>query len=147
MAAVAGIGIAAAIAIPAYQDYTIRAQVSEGLNLAAATRAAVAESWTETGEPPADRAAAGLTPGAADSEGAYVAAVDVVDAEIVIQYGNLAHPTIAGQTLILTPYATQDETIVWRCGYAAPPPGSTAIGAETVGGTTIDSQHLPSGCR
>src|SRR5574339_394126 len=50
-------GILAAIAIPAYQDYTIRAQVTEGLNLAGAAKAAVAETWLSTGAVPANRTA------------------------------------------------------------------------------------------
>ena len=47
MIVVAIIGILAAIAIPAYQDYTIRSQVTEGLNLAGAAKAAVAESYSQ----------------------------------------------------------------------------------------------------
>lgn len=147
MAAVAAVGIAAAIAMPAYQDYTIRAQVSEGLNLAAGPRSAVAAAWTETGQAPADRAAAGMTPDGGDTQGAYVAGLDVVDGEIVIRYGNQAHAMIAGTTLTLTPYATEDGSIEWRCGYAAPPAGGEAIGSVSVGGTTIGPQYLPSACR
>ena len=55
MIVVAIIGILAAIAIPAYQDYTIRSQVTEGLTLAAAAKAAVSESFANTGQAPADR--------------------------------------------------------------------------------------------
>ena len=57
------VGILAAIAIPAYQDYTIRAQVSEGLNLAAGPKAAVAEAYSRsTRAAPVDRSEAGLSP-------------------------------------------------------------------------------------
>ena len=54
------VGMVAAIAIPAYQDYTIRAQVTEGLNLASAPKAAVAEYYAQHGEWPLDAEAAGL---------------------------------------------------------------------------------------
>ncbi len=63
------VAILAAIAIPAYQDYTIRAQVSEGLNLAAAAKVAVAESLLEKHEVPVDRSEAGLSPAATDTSG------------------------------------------------------------------------------
>ncbi len=60
MIVVAIIGILAAIAIPAYQDYTIRAQVSEGLTLAAGAKTAVSEYFLERGAWPTDNATAGL---------------------------------------------------------------------------------------
>ena len=60
MIVVAIIGILAAIAMPAYQDYTIRAQVSEGLTLAAAAKAAVAEFYANKGKWPSDNSAAGM---------------------------------------------------------------------------------------
>ena len=65
MIVVAIIGILAAIAIPAYQDYTIRSQVTEGLNLAGAVKAAVAETYADRGAWPADNLEAGIVDDAA----------------------------------------------------------------------------------
>ena len=60
MIVVAIIGILAAIAIPAYQDYLIRSQVTEGLTMAAAAKASVAEYFANLGSFPADNAKAGM---------------------------------------------------------------------------------------
>jgi type IV pilus assembly protein PilA len=142
------VGILAAVAIPAYQDYTIRAQVSEGLNLAADVRAAVAEDFAREGSPPTDRSDAGMAPDPETTSGLYVAAVDVTDGAITIAYGNAANAALYGQTLTLTPYETADGALVWRCGYAAEPEGARLLGAG--GGdaaTTIEPRYLPSACR
>ncbi len=61
MIVVAIIGILAAIAIPAYQDYTIRSQLTEGLNLAGAVETGVAEYFANTGSFPTDNSSLGLT--------------------------------------------------------------------------------------
>ncbi len=82
MIVVAIIGILAAIAIPAYQDYTIRAQVSEGISLASGAKTAVAEFYQNNGDMPTDNDVAGIE-ASATIFGKYVNSVEVarVDAD------------------------------------------------------------------
>ena len=147
MIVVAIIGILAAIAIPAYQDYTIRAQVSEGMNLAAAAKAAVAETYLNKGTAPVDRTAAGMTPAITDTSGKYVSSVAVGQGAITIQYGNEAHLNIAGKTLSITPYVTPDQSVAWQCGLAKVPNGTILMPGGAAGATNVDSRYLPSACR
>jgi type IV pilus assembly protein PilA len=147
MIVVAIIGILAAIAIPAYQDYTIRAQVTEGLNLAGAAKAAISETFQQTGTWPADNVAAGLG-AAANIQGKYVASVTVAGGGITIAYGNQANTTIAGQTLGLRPALSANNDVAWVCGRAATPGGTTLVAAST--GTTsagMLAKYLPATCR
>jgi type IV pilus assembly protein PilA len=149
MIVVAIIGILAAIAIPAYQDYTIRAQVSEGMSLAAAAKTAVAETFLNRGNAPANRTAAGMSANAVDTQGKYVASVEVTNGVITITYGKEAHTRISqggSNTLTLTPYMSTDQSVVWRCGNAPQPTPSLMTGATYVQ-PTIDPNFMPSACR
>jgi type IV pilus assembly protein PilA len=149
MIVVAIIGILAAIAIPAYQDYTIRAQVTEGLNMAAAAKAAVSETWMSTGNAPALRANAGMSANDTDTNGKYVDSVGVAAGEVVITFGNDANGAINGGTLVLTPYNSVDNSVSWACGNAnAPDDALGPIGANTnPAGTSILDRYLPANCR
>jgi len=126
---IAIIGILAAIAIPAYQDYTIRAQVSEGLNLSGAAKAAAAEYFRATGELATDNESAGLPP-ANTIAGNYVASVAVVSGNVVITYGKQAHAVINGKVLVMTPGTQSERVIVWSCS-----------------SQSIAPKHLPVACR
>jgi uncharacterized RDD family membrane protein YckC/Tfp pilus assembly major pilin PilA len=93
-----GIGILAAIAIPAYQDYTIRAQVAEGLTNAAPAKLAIAEAVADGGDPTQLQ----------DDElfaiqSRYVAAMDNRDGVLVITFGGQAHKSIANLSIELVP--------------------------------------------
>ena len=123
------IGVVAAVAIPAYQDYTIRAQISEGLVLAGGARAAVTETYQKTGRFPEDNASAGLPP--ADTLlGTYVAAVEVYSGDVFVAYGNEAHSIIRDAELVLSPSVDSQGNVDWSCG-----------------SNDIMKRHLPAACR
>lgn len=130
MIVVAIIGILAAIALPAYQDYIARSQVSDGLSLAGGAKAAVAEYKQVKGTYPANHAAAGL-PAATDIKGTYTASVTAGTngvITILIDSTN-AVTAISGKTVLVSPTSSLGS-ISWICK-----PG------------TIDGKYLPSSCR
>jgi type IV pilus assembly protein PilA len=148
MIVVAIIGILAAIAIPAYQDYTIRAQVSEGLSIAAGIKVDVVEAYRRTGAAPADRLEAGLSEDPTDTAGQYVASVDVVKGTIILTYGANANAALAGSVLAIQPYVMPDRSVAWRCGQGRVPDGAMPMDAGATRFTTdITTIYLPSACR
>ena len=130
MIVVAIIGILAAIAIPAYQDYTIRAQVSEGLNLAGGAKAAVTEYYQDQGAFPTTNAMAGVEASNL-IVGKYVTGVAVGGAGVItVTYGNDANTNIAGDSLTLTP-TDRTGSIEWACA----------------NGAGLQNKWLPAACR
>lgn len=163
MIVVAIIGILAAIAIPAYQDYTVRAQVTEGLNLAADYKAGVAEYFANTGLwPKTETIAVGAASGGGDKTGRYVASVTVSNGTITVTYGKDANSAITGtnKTVQLQPLVNNNRDVVWTCSRATAPTGSVATipgaTATTNGavastaiatGTLVLDKYLPGTCR
>jgi type IV pilus assembly protein PilA len=113
MIVVAIIGIIAMIAIPAYQNYLIRAQVAEGLSIVGPVKIAIAEYWEEQGAFPADNNAAALGPPSTYS-GNYVESLTVNGDAIVVLYGNRANSEINGQSISVTATAA-DGSLAWAC--------------------------------
>ena len=129
MIVVAIIAILAAIAIPAYQNYLIRAQVSEGLVLAGGAKSAVWDYFSNTGQLPQSNASAGLVT-AASISGNYVSKVDVTGGVIKVNFGGpKANSQIAPpQFLQLSPTPGRGS-ITWICS------------------ATLNPIYLPTSCR
>jgi type IV pilus assembly protein PilA len=153
MIVVAIIGILAAIAIPAYQDYTIRSQVAEGLTLAAAAKTAVSETYAQLGRAPANRTEAGMTANATDTTGNYVSGVEVINGVIRIQYNSTgnqrANAKIDDRVLSIVPYTSADDSVSWKCRAVdsqATPAGNLMSGAVEEDGNLL-AKYAPAECR
>lgn len=139
MIVVAIIGILAAIAIPAYQNYTMRAQVAEGLSLAGGAKTAIWDYYAQHGTFPSSNASAGLvSPGSIS--GNFVSSVDISgnasNGLITITYGNHANANLNGKTLYLSGSGSQGA-LSWTCTTA---PG----GAPAANG--VPRAYLPTSC-
>ena len=110
MVVIAILGILVSIAIPAYQDYVVRARVTEGLNLASTAKIAVSETAMSTNKLPENQAATGYESPAAT---AYVSSIGIANetGAIVITYT----PAAGGGTLVLTPALQSHGEMTWSC--------------------------------
>ncbi|MEE9142460.1 MAG: pilin [Gammaproteobacteria bacterium] len=143
MIVVAIIGILAAIAIPAYQQFIARSQITEGLGLASGLKPTVAEYFQDRGIWPANLAALGY--GTVPSA-KYVSQVLVNQGVINITFGLQANTAINGQILSLRPAVTPNGEVVWVCGNRAVPGAAVPAGvnATTFAGIT---RFLPGTCQ
>jgi type IV pilus assembly protein PilA len=130
MIVVAIIAILAAIAIPAYQNYLIRSQVSEGFSLATGAKGAVWDFTANTGRFPPSNQSAGLAK-ATSILGKYVSSVDVTNGQVTVAFqGPQANIALSNKVLVLSP-VTGAGSILWDCRSH----------------TSIPGEYLPSSCR
>jgi uncharacterized RDD family membrane protein YckC len=141
----APIGILAAIAIPAYQDYLIRAQVSEGLIAASGHKVAVVEAAVMSGR--WDDINSGTLDLSSARTSQYVESFKVVRGVVVITYGGAASRNLAGNRIVLVPGMTDGGDVVWTCGLAPVPDGVEPAldGHEEY--TSVPQKYLPAVCR
>ncbi len=134
MIVVAIIGILAAIALPAYQDYTARAQMSEAMVLADGQKGAVTEYYADKGELPADNTEAGISP-AADISGKYVQGVNIASGVIIASMkGSDVADGVKGAQLRLTPIPGSGS-VAWECT------------AKDKSNADLAGKYVPAACR
>lgn len=145
MIVVAIIGILASIAIPAYLDYTVRAQVTEGLNLAAQLKPEITEADAQTGAWPQTLAELSVD---VPPSGKYVSKVELVAGVIVITYdGDQVNGRIRGATLALAPAHSENGDVLWICGRAVVPDTAVTIAGSAADATSVEAKFLPQVCR
>ncbi|HEZ3542506.1 TPA: pilin [Neisseria meningitidis] len=149
MIVIAIVGILAAVALPAYQDYTARAQVSEAILLAEGQKSAVTEYYLNHGKWPGGNSDAGVASSPSDIKGKYVQSVEVKNGVVTATMASSnVNNEIKGKKLSLWA-KRQNGSVKWFCGQPV-----TRANTATDDGVTadaaakkIDTKHLPSTCR
>jgi uncharacterized RDD family membrane protein YckC/Tfp pilus assembly major pilin PilA len=147
--AICVIGVLAAIAIPAYQDYTLRAQVTHGLNLADPYKAAVAKALVAGTDVMMINSGPGGAIGAGLPEtGTYEDSVGVVTGNIMIRYGQQANPHLQGRHLEIYMIQNTDGSLTWVCGKSPPPAGQNESSFRAFQRLTdVPDRYLPTICK
>ncbi|MBH6242945.1 pilin [Neisseria meningitidis] len=146
MIVIAIVGILAAVALPAYQDYTARAQVSEAILLAEGQKSAVTEYYLNHGTWPGDNSNAGVA-SSSTIKGKYVQSVTVANGVITAQMASSnVNNEIKDKKLSLWA-KRQDGSVKWFCGQPVTRDDANAKDVAADGNDKIDTKHLPSTCR
>ncbi|HGG9469743.1 TPA: pilin [Neisseria meningitidis] len=150
MIVIAIVGILAAVALPAYQDYTARAQVSEAILLAEGQKSAVTEYYLNHGIWPSNNSSAGVAT-STDIKGKYVQKVEVAKGVITAQMASSnVNNEIKGKKLSLWA-KRQDGSVKWFCGQPVTRTDKAGTNNDEVTAATgtngINTKHLPSTCR
>ncbi|HEZ5827903.1 TPA: pilin [Neisseria meningitidis] len=146
MIVIAIVGILAAVALPAYQDYTARAQVSEAILLAEGQKSAVTEYYLNHGKWPGNNSDAGVA-SASDIKGKYVEKVEVANGVITAEMKSSGvNNEIKGKKLSLWA-KRQAGSVKWFCGQPVTRDATNADDVTADGNDKIDTKHLPSTCR
>ncbi|MBH5910522.1 pilin [Neisseria meningitidis] len=146
MIVIAIVGILAAVALPAYQDYTARAQVSEAILLAEGQKSAVTEYYLNHGEWPSNNTSAGVAT-STDIKGKYVKEVKVANGVITAtMLSTGVNKEIQGKKLSLWA-KRQAGSVKWFCGQPVTRAAKATDDVTAATGTEIDTKHLPSTCR
>ncbi|HEZ5729175.1 TPA: pilin [Neisseria meningitidis] len=149
MIVIAIVGILAAVALPAYQDYTARAQVSEAILLAEGQKSAVTEYYLNHGIWPGDNSSAGVAT-SSKIKGKYVKEVTVANGVVTAtMLSSGVNKEIQGKKLSLWA-KRQDGSVKWFCGQPVTRDNAKANADDVnkaTGNNEIDTKHLPSTCR
>ncbi|HEZ4544266.1 TPA: pilin [Neisseria meningitidis] len=149
MIVIAIVGILAAVALPAYQDYTARAQVSEAILLAEGQKSAVTEYYLNHGKWPGNNTSAGVAT-SSKIKGKYVKEVEVKNGVITAEMKSSGvNKEIQGKKLSLWA-KRQDGSVKWFCGQPVTRTAKATDDDDDVaadGNDKIDTKHLPSTCR
>lgn len=129
MITVAIIGILAAVALPAYQDYTTRSQIAEGFNLISGPKIFVVDYYTNKGTLPQTSAEVNLP----NTTGRYVSSIQLVGGVLEITFSSnspqAANTNINGKKVFFTPVPTTTDNLNWTCSSDA------------------DAKYLPTACK
>lgn len=125
MITVAIVGILAVVALPAYQDYLVKSQVSEGLSLSGGAKVYITDFYTNKGRMPETSLEAGLP----QNVGAYIADLKIEDYVVKVTFNSNANANISGAVLVLSPTLSSSNNIMFDCT------------------TSIPKKYIPTTCR